>query len=409
MRFLLLTRVAEALRNCARYRIGQGGGRIRRRLLSAWLVSVALTCGILVSAQAAVASGDAANGGKITIAKLSNRTSAVGDAAVLTIKATDSVKGARLQYTVGNAPPGLDNVIGATYHGWLRQAGTFDVTVVVSDGDPQTEVSAGFVWTVRSAGTAGPTGPLRLDLGNRCLGAGAGVQLWQCNGSKGQRWTFVQDGSIRATGKCLTETGTQNNAPVTLKPCVGTPAQRWGLSHVPGKGVYSPGPVLVNEESGNCLNDPASSVRDGTKPNMWTCKGGKNQLWAGPAGPVQSQVPGMCLAIQSKANAIVLAKCADSAGQRWTLPPDGTIRIAGKCLFVERTTHLPYALQLRQCGGEAAESWLYWSGDGLNGNAIGNQMGFPGVYLETTGGTAQGTPVRAGEYSGAVTQFWRPL
>jgi hypothetical protein len=310
---------------------------------------------------------------------------------------------------VRNAPPGLDNVIGATYHGWLQQAGTYDVTVVVSDGDPQTEASAHFVWTVEPAGTAGPTGPLRLDLGNRCLGAGSDVQLWLCNGSKGQQWTFVQDGSIRAAGKCLTETGKQNNAPVTLKSCVGTPAQTWGLSRVPGKGVYSPGPVLLNKESGNCLNDPASSVRDGTKPNMWTCKGGKNQLWTAPAGPVQSQVPGMCLAIQGSAKAIVLARCTDSAGQHWTLPPDGTVRIAGQCLSVQRATQLPFALKLRDCDGGLAESWLYVSGDGLGGNAIGNETGFPGVYLETTGVSASGTPVKAGEYSGTVNQFWRPL
>ena len=161
---------------------------MRRPLLIAavaWLVSVALACGVVASAQASAVSGDDASGGKITIAKLPNRTATVGDAAVLTIKAADSLKGARLQYMVRNAPPGLDNVIGATYHGWLQQAGTYDVTVVVSDGDPQTEASAHFVWTVEPAGTAGPTGPLRLDLGNRCLGAGSDVSSGCATAARG--------------------------------------------------------------------------------------------------------------------------------------------------------------------------------------------------------------------------------
>ena len=49
-----------------------------------------------------------------------------------------------------------------------------------------------------------------------------------------------------------------------------------------------------------------------------------------------SGVPGECITDSGGGTAngtkIVLGTCADSSAQRWTVDPDGTIRIFGKCL-----------------------------------------------------------------------------
>lgn len=86
------------------------------------------------------------------------------------------------------------------------------------------------VWTYVDGQIRGP--------GGRCLDVtwandadGTPVQLWGCNGGVAQRWTWNADGTIQGlSGKCLDVSGggRDNGTPIQLWPCNGTTAQNWG-------------------------------------------------------------------------------------------------------------------------------------------------------------------------------------
>lgn len=76
--------------------------------------------------------------------------------------------------------------------------------------------------------------------GNRCLdisGSGTAngtkVQIWTCNGTGAQRFTFGTDGSlvVPASGKCVEAAGggTANGTLAQLYTCNGSAAQRWSV------------------------------------------------------------------------------------------------------------------------------------------------------------------------------------
>ncbi|WP_461024868.1 beta-1,3-glucanase family protein, partial [Thalassiella azotivora] len=77
-------------------------------------------------------------------------------------------------------------------------------------------------------GPGGGSGAVRSGVAGKCLdvsGAssanGTAVQLWPCNGTVAQDWTFGSDGTLRALGKCLdvTEWGTANGSSVQIWDC----------------------------------------------------------------------------------------------------------------------------------------------------------------------------------------------
>jgi hypothetical protein len=51
-----------------------------------------------------------------------------------------------------------------------------------------------------------------IDVPNGNTANGTRIQLWDCNGSNAQNWSFVADGTLRAFGKCLdvSNSGTTN-------------------------------------------------------------------------------------------------------------------------------------------------------------------------------------------------------
>ncbi|MGW4199177.1 ricin-type beta-trefoil lectin domain protein [Streptomyces sp. NPDC005004] len=113
-----------------------------------------------------------------------------------------------------------------------------------------------------------------VDVRNSGTADGTRVQLYACNGTDAQRWTYVPGagGTLRALGGCLDVSGggTANGTKVQLWQCNGSGAQRW----VPG-----PDSSLVNPQSGRCLDDPASSTADGTQLQIYDCNGTAAQRW----------------------------------------------------------------------------------------------------------------------------------
>ncbi|WP_307789219.1 RICIN domain-containing protein [Glycomyces salinus] len=132
---------------------------------------------------------------------------------------------------------------------------------------------------VYSGDGGGSTGGEITGLAGKCVDVrssgtddGTPVQLYHCNGTGAQQWTFESDGTVRALGKCLDVSGggTADGTKVQLWTCNGTGAQQWVLS-----GAND----LVNPQADKCLDVPESNSADGTQLQIWTCAGTENQKW----------------------------------------------------------------------------------------------------------------------------------
>ncbi len=104
----------------------------------------------------------------------------------------------------------------------------------------------------------GSRGPVRRarDLASRTAGSAA-----PC-------WTLTADGSVRALGTCLDAAG---GTKVQLYACNGTGGQRWS---------YDPTTHdVVNTAAGTCPDVTGNSPADGTRAQIWTCTGGADRKW----------------------------------------------------------------------------------------------------------------------------------
>ncbi|MEU8397668.1 RICIN domain-containing protein [Nonomuraea sp. NPDC048892] len=113
-----------------------------------------------------------------------------------------------------------------------------------------------------------------VDVAGAATANGTPIQLWDCNGSGAQSWSWNSDGSVRALGKCMdvTAAGTANGTPIQLYDCNGTGAQRWTFNSGTGQ--------IVNPQSGRCLDATGPSSANGTRLQIWDCAGSDNQRWA---------------------------------------------------------------------------------------------------------------------------------
>nr|WP_221472022.1 ricin-type beta-trefoil lectin domain protein [Amycolatopsis umgeniensis] len=141
--------------------------------------------------------------------------------------------------------------------------------------------SATFTWSGTQSGGGVRTGAI-TGLGGKCVdvaGAnsanGTAVQLYDCNGSAAQQWSFQADGTVRSLGKCLDVTGmsTADGARLQLWDCAGGANQRWAANAARD---------LVNSGSGKCLDATGNSSANGTRLQIWSCTGAANQKWTTP-------------------------------------------------------------------------------------------------------------------------------
>jgi RHS repeat-associated protein len=148
--------------------------------------------------------------------------------------------------------------------------------------------------SLRGAAPATATvGPFYTRALNKCLDDTGGlltngnkIEIWTCNSTTAQSWTFNSDGTITLGGKCLDiyGAGTANSTPVDLYTCNGGANQVW----VP----IANG--LENPNSGKCLADPSSSTTDGTQLIIYTCLGSSSngQQWFQGIGSTGSVTDG---------------------------------------------------------------------------------------------------------------------
>ncbi|MFB9238650.1 ricin-type beta-trefoil lectin domain protein [Plantactinospora siamensis] len=126
---------------------------------------------------------------------------------------------------------------------------------------------------------SGSTFALRGVGSNRCLddpngGTTNGVQLqiWDCTGGAGQRWTYTGSGQLQVVGKCLDAYNNQTSAgtKVILWDCNGQTNQQWRMN--------SDGTV-TGVQSGLCLDVTGAATGNGALVELWTCNGQSNQRW----------------------------------------------------------------------------------------------------------------------------------
>ena len=134
--------------------------------------------------------------------------------------------------------------------------------------------------TLKTSGGGGGGGrQIKSRLNNKCVDVpnsnpadGTQLQMWDCNGSAAQSWTWYSDGSVRAFGKCVDVAwgSRDNGAILQIVGCSGNPAQQFVLS---GAGD------IVNPQANKCWDIKDVSSASGAKLHQWECLGAANQKW----------------------------------------------------------------------------------------------------------------------------------
>jgi len=149
---------------------------------------------------------------------------------------------------------------------------------LVNDGDPR---SAGIVLSPFSGGGGGTPTAVSLisSLNNKCIDVPssnfvdwARLQMYTCNGTNAQKWTFTGGALASQNGKCMdvANGSTANGAAVQLYTCNGTGAQQFVLS---GAGD------LVNPQANKCVDIVDLNPNDHAQLQLWDCAGSANQKW----------------------------------------------------------------------------------------------------------------------------------
>ncbi|MEU8001917.1 RICIN domain-containing protein [Catellatospora sp. NPDC049111] len=152
-------------------------------------------------------------------------------------------------------------------------------TVVVSGGNWPTAARAVMASAGVQTGTqqgvtivGGQSGRC-VDVPNASSANGTQVQLWDCAGGTGQRWTYTAGKQLTVYGnKCLDATGqgTTNGTRLVIWDCNGQANQQWN--------VNSNG-TITGVQSNLCVDASGNATGNGTLLHLWGCHGGTNQQW----------------------------------------------------------------------------------------------------------------------------------
>jgi beta-glucosidase len=344
-------------------------------------------------------------GQPVTITSPGPQEGIAGTAVSVPVSASDSTSGQTPAFTAAGLPAGTSISGSGTITGTPTTAGTSTVTVTAQDATGAFAATS-FTWTVAPAGAGIATTPLVgyqglcLDVSSDSNTNGTKVDIYPCNGTNGQEWTEMPNGTIHADGKCLDVTGggTANGTLVDLYTCNGTGAQVW---------QPQPNGSLVNPQSGSCLDDTGLSTTPGTQVQIWSCSGAANQSWVPPSDATGAVTgyEGLCLDVAGANSAngtkVDVYTCNSTSAQEWTTEPDGTLQALGKCLDVTSGgTANGTLVDLNACNGTGAQVWQPQS----NGSLVNPQSG---KCLDDTGfSTTPGTQVQIWSCGGGANQSW---
>ncbi|SEM21665.1 streptogrisin C. Serine peptidase. MEROPS family S01A [Stigmatella aurantiaca] len=110
-----------------------------------------------------------------------------------------------------------------------------------------------------------------IDVPNSNFSDGVQLQMWDCNGTNAQKFTWVGS-TLQIGGKCVdvANASTANGTPIQLVSCNGNRAQDFVLS---GAGD------LVSYLANKCVDIKDVSSASGAKLHLWDCNGAANQKW----------------------------------------------------------------------------------------------------------------------------------
>ena len=101
----------------------------------------------------------------------------------------------------------------------------------------------------------------------------AKVQIWSCVNDPSQQWSFTGS-ELKHGNLCMNDQGNKGNGGhVILWTCNGAPNEVW---------KHTSSSEYVLKSNGLCLDDPASSTRNGTQLELYRCHNGPNQHWSLP-------------------------------------------------------------------------------------------------------------------------------
>lgn len=209
----------------------------------------------------------------IAITSPGGQTGNVGVSVNLQINGRSSA-GNPLNWSATGLPTGLS--IGATtgtITGTPTATGTFGTTVSATD-KTGAKRSVAFNWIINAAGKpiTGDHGKCLDDFGSGTTN-GNKVDIWTCNNTAAQQWTFV-NGALSVLGKCLDDSSQgSSGAPLVIWTCNGHAAQTW--THK-SNGEY------VLKLNGMCLTDPSGSATNGTQVVVRKCSDFADQKWSLP-------------------------------------------------------------------------------------------------------------------------------
>ena len=158
--------------------------------------------------------------------------------------------------------------------GTLNTAMTYNPTIIATD-ETGAHHSVQFTWTVNSA----LTGAVKGDHG-KCLDDFGGgttngnkVDIWTCNGTGSQMWTF-SGGHLMVLGKCLNDASHAG---------AGTGLVIWGCNtHQSQLWTHRSNGEYVLQLNGLCLTDPNGSSVNGTQVQIRACQNFADQHWSLP-------------------------------------------------------------------------------------------------------------------------------
>ena len=128
--------------------------------------------------------------------------------------------------------------------------------------------------------SGGGTHTLYRGLGGKCIDAlhngsanGTKVTIYGCNRNNPAQYFTYTNGYLKHNGKCLNDQRTGGNgSKVILYTCNNGANEKW--TH------KTNGEFVMKAKGGQyCLDDPASSKKDGTQLIVWKCNNATNQHW----------------------------------------------------------------------------------------------------------------------------------
>jgi hypothetical protein len=147
---------------------------------------------------------------------------------------------------------------------------------LVSNNDPR---SASI--TLSPFGGGGPSGTNSIvsDWNGRCVDVpnatfndGQRLQMYECNNSAAQKWSFT-NGTVRTQNNLCMDVAwgsVDNGAAIQIANCSGNPAQQF---------VMSSAGDLVNPQANKCVDIKDWNPDNGALLQLWECGGTANQKW----------------------------------------------------------------------------------------------------------------------------------